>query len=65
MEMETTQKVNIVISNNLPCPPEIQTFPSVFKVSSKSRYHLKLTWKLLIFNRDKWKMGGYTLVQQN
>lgn len=43
MEMKTSQKVNIVISNKLPCPPEIQTFPSVFKVSFTSRYHLKLT----------------------
>lgn len=43
MEMKTSQKVNIVISNKLPGPPEIQTFPSVFKVSFTSRYHLKLT----------------------
>lgn len=67
MEMETIRKskANIVISNKLPCPPEIQTFPSVFKVSFTSRYYLKLTWKLLIFNTNKWKMGGNTLVQQN
>lgn len=65
VKMETSQTVNIVLYYKLPCSPEIQISPSIFKLSFMSRYETKLTWKLLIFNTDEQKMGGDILVQKS
>lgn len=65
VKMETSQTVNTALYYKLPCLPEILISHSVLKLSFMSRYEHKLTLKLLIFNIDKQKMGGNTLVQKN